>query len=274
MPMPKYDFSGKVAFITGGARGAGKNHALTYAENDADVVIFDIAGKENSPEDMSTSDQLNSVAEKIEKMGQNVLAIQGDVSNETDVERAMQKTIDEFGKIDFLANNAGVGNVIDMVDMTEEQWDWKLDVDLKGVWLCTKHAARHMIDGGQGGKIINTSSVGGLTGDPGLAHHTAAKHGVIGFTKTAAIELAEHNINVNAVCPTAMATETFLETGGMDDDPALSKMKKISGPSNLFEPGTPIPVSNVSQAHMYLSSEAADYVTGIAFPVDAGSSAK
>jgi SDR family mycofactocin-dependent oxidoreductase len=273
--MAQYDFSGKVAFLTGAARGQGRSHAQHYAKHGADVVVTDIGHNvEEVPYDMGTTDELEETAGLVEAEGQEALAIEVDVRDEAQVEAAVEETIDHFGQIDFLGNNAGYWPSSDMTQMDESQWDAVVDTVLKGVWLPSKHVGQHFIDRGDGGKIISTSSTAGLVAGPGAGHYTAAKHGVIGLTKTLALEMAEFDVNVNAVCPTALDSpgmNKFIESYGTE---MLEDMGELSGPMNVFEPGEMIEPRDISEAYMWLSSDAARYVTGIALPVDAGATAK
>ncbi|RDZ97012.1 SDR family mycofactocin-dependent oxidoreductase, partial [Haloferax sp. Atlit-6N] len=181
---------------------------------------------------------------------------------------------DEMGKIDFLANNAGIESIADGVEMDEMTWDEMIDTNLKGVWLCSKHVGQHFIERGDGGNIVSTSSTAGQVGIPGNAHYVSAKHGVVGLTKTLALELAEYDVNVNAVCPTGVSTpmvDGVLEAYGEE---ALEEATEMTGPWNIFGDGGMIDAADISEAYMWLSSDAARYVTGTALAVDAGLMAK
>jgi SDR family mycofactocin-dependent oxidoreductase len=272
--VPRYDFDGQVAFVTGAGRGQGRSHAQYYAKHGADVVVTGSAhGIETSQYPLASDGQLDETASLVEAEGQDALVLRADVRQERAVEAAVEKAIDHFGKIDILANNAGIWNVTDLVEMDEQQWDELVDSDLKGAWLCAKHVGQHFIDRGDGGKIVSTASTAGLVGAKGSGHYAAAKHGVVGLTKALALELAEYDVNVNAVAPTGVATpmiDGILETVG---ESALASVSDASGSMNvldeqLIEPG------DVSEAYMWLSSDAARYVTGAVLPVDAGMLAK
>jgi len=273
--MPAYDFSGKVAFVTGAAHGQGRTHAQHYAKHGADVVVTDICHNVDTvPYDLGTEDELHETAGLVEAEGQDVLALEMDVRDEVEVEAAVDEAIEEFGRIDFLANNAGFWPPADTVEMDEQMWDDVVDTLLKGVWLPSKHVGKHFIDRGDGGKIVSTSSTAGLTGIPGFGHYVAGKHGVIGLTKTLALELAEYDVNVNAVCPTGVDTpgnEGLMEAYGEE---ILAELGELAGPFNVLDPGEMLDPDDISEAYMWLSSDAARYVTGIALPVDAGFSAK
>ncbi|MEF8857569.1 MAG: SDR family NAD(P)-dependent oxidoreductase, partial [Halolamina sp.] len=149
--MPEYDFSGQVAFVTGAGRGQGRSHAQHYASHGADVVLTDICENiETNPYELSTTDDLEETASIVEDAGQEALTIEMDVRNEDEVEAAVDDAVEEFGKIDILANNAGIFNAADMTEMDEQQWDEMIDTNLKGVWLCAKHVGQHFIDRGDG----------------------------------------------------------------------------------------------------------------------------
>ena len=273
--MPEYDFSGQVAFVTGAAHGQGRSHAQHYAKHGADVVVTDVGHNlDNVPYDMGTADELHETASMIEDEGQGALALEVDVREEDQVASAVDEALEEFGYIDILANNAGIWPMADAVEMDEELWDVVIDTILKGVWLSSKHVGQHFVERGDGGKIISTSSTAGLVGAPGVAHYTAGKHGVIGLTKTLALELAEYDVNVNAVCPTALDSpgmQNYIESYGPE---MLEEMGELTGPMNVMDPGEMIEEEDISEAYMWLSSDAARYVTGVSLPVDAGMLAK
>ncbi|MFD1600178.1 mycofactocin-coupled SDR family oxidoreductase [Halobellus rarus] len=273
--MPEYDFSGKVAFVTGAGHGQGRSHAQHYAKHGADVVVTDICENiETNPYDLSTPDELEETASIVEDEGQEALTIEMDVREESQVEAAVDEAVDHFGKVDILANNAGIFNAADMTEMPEQQWDEMIDTNLKGVWLCSKHVGQHFIERGDGGKIVSTSSAAGLIGTPSAGHYVATKHGVIGLTKTLALELAEYDVNVNAVCPTGVETPMIAGFTEAYGEELMDEMGAFSGPWSVFEGVDMIEATDVSEAYMWLSSDAARYVTGIALPVDAGMTAK
>lgn len=274
--MVQYDFSDKVAFITGAGHGQGRSHAEMYASHGADVVVTDIAAdKEGVRYEQATSDDLEETADLVEAQGQEALALVMDVTEEDDVERAVSEAVDHFGKVDFLANNAGVLDSTRLVDLEEENWDAVVDTNLKGVWLCSKHVGQHFIERGGGGKIISTVSNGAFRGSTGRAgHYGAAKWGVRGLTKTLAIELAEYDVNVNAVAPTGVGTPMIEGMAGLFGEELFEKMQELGGISNLLTPGELIEPKDVSEAYMWLSSDAARFVTGHTLKVDAGDTAK
>ena len=273
--MVTYDFSGKVAFVTGAAHGQGESHAVNYAKNGADVVLADICEDiETNPYGLGTEDDLAETASLVEDEGQEALTIGMDVRDEDQVESAVDEALDEFGRIDILANNAGIWNMSEITQMDEQMWDDLIDTNLKGVFLCSKHVGKHFIDRSDGGKIISTSSTAGFAGIAGGGHYVAAKHGVVGLTKTLALELAEYDVNVNAVAPTGV--DTPLVAGMMEayGEEAMDEMGAMAGPFNVLDPGEMVDAQDITEAYLWLSSDAARYVTGITLPVDAGFLAK
>ncbi|WP_232701953.1 mycofactocin-coupled SDR family oxidoreductase [Halobacterium wangiae] len=272
--MPSYDFDGQVAFVTGAGRGQGRSHAVTYAEHGADVVVTDACRDlESAPYLLASAEDLEETASQVEDAGGRALPIQVDVREEDQVESAVEEALDEFGRVDVLANNAGIWTVTDLAEMDERTWDETVDTDLEGTWRCAKHVGKHFVDRGDGGKIVSTASTAGLVGARGSGHYTAAKHGIVGLTKTLALELAEYDVNVNCVAPTGVDTPMIdgtLETVG---EAALNAVSDASGSMNVIDDQLLEP-RDVSEAYMWLSSDAARYVTGVTLPVDAGMLAK
>jgi len=274
--MPEYDFDGQVAFVTGAGRAQGESHAEHYAKHGADIVVTDICENiDTNPYDMSTSTELEGTASAVEDHGQEALTIEMDVRDEDQVEAAVEEALDRFGHIDVLANNAGIFNASELVELGEHQWDEMLDTNLKGVWLCSKHVGKHFVDRGDGGNIVSTTSGLGMQAAYSCGHYGAAKWGVRGLTKTLALELAEYDVNVNCIAPTVVDTpmiDGFVEAYGEE---ILAEMGELSGPVNVFHPEDGgIEPQDISEGYMWLSSDAARYVTGITLPVDAGFTAK
>jgi len=272
--IPEYDFSGQVAFVTGAARGQGRSHAVAYAEHGADVVVTDICDSLATADyPLGTTADLEETAELIEREGQEALPLEMDVRDEAQVQAAVERAVEEFGRIDVLANNAGIWNLEYLHEMSEQQWDEMLDTDLKGVWLCSKHVAQHMIERGEGGKIVSTASTAGHGASYRGGHYTAAKHGVVGLTKSFAIELGQYDINVNCVSPTGIdspMTRGLTEKYGQE---AIAELNEYTGSWNVIDDG-PVESQDVTEAYLWLSSDAARYVTGTAVAVDAGLMAK
>jgi NAD(P)-dependent dehydrogenase (short-subunit alcohol dehydrogenase family) len=241
----------KIALVTGGASGIGRGTALVFAREGAKVVIADLAAEGGE-----------ETVRSIKEAGGDAAYVKCDVSQASDVEALVKKTVDMYGRLDCAFNNAGVGPFGTTTDCSEEDWDITINVNLKGVWLCMKYEIQHMLSQG-GGVIVNTASVGGLIGTPGIAAYTASKHGVIGLTKTAALEYVQAGIRVNAVCPGTVLTP--LVERGLAANPAMKDALLSKHPIGRFGK-----TEEIAEAVVWLCSDAASYVTGIAFPVDGG----
>jgi NAD(P)-dependent dehydrogenase (short-subunit alcohol dehydrogenase family) len=199
----------------------------------------------------------------IQDDGGSALFIKCDVSKSADVADMIQKTIDTFGRLDFAVNNAGVeGATAPTHECTEENWDRTININLKGVWLCMKHEITHMLKQGKGA-IVNTASVAGLIGFQGLPAYVVSKHGIVGLTKTAALENAKQGIRINAVCPGVIRTPMVDRTTGKDKT-VEKKFEDMEPVGRMGEP------EEVAEAIVWLCSDAASFVTGHAMPVDGG----
>jgi 3-oxoacyl-[acyl-carrier protein] reductase len=236
----------KVAIVTGAGQGIGKEIALSLAKEGAKVVVSDITEK---------------IHVVVKEIGSQALAIKADVSDRKETEELVKKTIKKFGKIDILVNNAGIFPFKSLIDMKEEDWDKVLNVNLKGVFNCTK-AVLPTMKKQKYGKIINIASIAGFrVGYVGLTHYCASKAGIVGFTKAAALELAEYGINVNAIAPGS------IETPGVTSTMSKEEMKKFAEtiPTKRF--GQPIDIANIV---IFLASDESSYITGECIVVDGG----
>jgi len=270
----RWDFSGTVVLITGAAQGQGRSHALAFAEAGADLVICDLpAGTElaGAPYPLGDPSKLDAVAGECRAHGARVVAVTCDVRDSDQVQAMVAAAIAEFGRIDVLVNNAGLVGVREVVDMPEQEWDALVGTNLRAIFVCCKYVAREMIKNASG-KIINTASVNSFAGVPGSAHYVAAKHGVAGFSKALAIELAPHGITVTYVCPTAVNT-SMAEIVTAEHVPADhgERLAAINGSWNILDENqAPLEPGEVSQAVMFLASDASKYMTGVPLLVDAG----
>jgi NAD(P)-dependent dehydrogenase (short-subunit alcohol dehydrogenase family) len=245
--------TGKVALVTGGSSGIGRATCLCFAREGAQVVL--------AARRVTEGEQ---TAQMVREAGGEALFVRADVSQAADVQALVRTCVETYGRLDYACNNAGIeGTIVSLVDYSEAQWDTIIDINLKGTWLCMKAEIPHMITHG-GGVIINVASVAGMIGFPGLGPYVATKHGIIGLTKTAAMEYAQQNIRVNVVCPglidTAMA-DRF--TGGPDS--AVEQF--IMSLKPMRRRGTS---AEVAEAVVWLCADAASYVTGHSMVVDGG----
>jgi SDR family mycofactocin-dependent oxidoreductase len=265
-----YDFRGQVVLVTGGARGQGRSHALAFAEAGADIVIADIgAAIESVLYPLATTEELNATAAEIEALHVRCLPAVCDVRDARQVEALVDDALAHFGRIDVLINNAGIESISSLVDMGEQQWDDVVDTCLRGAFLCSKYVVPNMIERRRG-KIVSTGSTSSYVGVPRNAHYVAAKHGIMGLTKSLALELAEYGINVNAVCPGGMDTPMTAGMLASRDAEWLTGLGELTGIWNLFAPEAMLQPEEISHAMLWLSSDAADFVTGTSIMVDAG----
>ena len=237
----------KVAVITGAGSGMAKASVKVFVREGAKVVAADVSGAEK-----------DTAAE----VGGAVVPVHCDVTRESDVEAMVQTALDEFGRVDIVLNVAGIGDGAMTADVTMEQYDRVMDIDLRGVILGMKHGIRAMVASG-GGSIVNWSSVGGLNGSMGVVVYNAAKSGVIGATKVAAVEYATQGIRVNCICPGYIATEIMGANGA--DIPGITEHAAMRRAGEAHE---------VAEVAAFLASDKASFVTGAILPVDGGWSAR
>lgn len=243
---------GKVAIVTGGARGMGHAHCIELAREGADIVTCSRSKPDKTVED-------------VKALGRRCIGMSVDVSNAKQVKEMVDRTAEEFGKIDILVNNAGIAKRLPTHEITENQWDEMMAVNLKGPWLACKYVIPHMIRQ-KSGRIVNIASIAGLRGYANQAHYTASKHGLIGLTTALAVELAPHKVTVNAICPGATNT-SMLEECAKDDGLTIQ---------DFIDGVIPIPLGRIldpreiSNAVVYFASEAAENITGQSLVMDGG----
>jgi len=240
------NLSNRVAIVTGSARGIGRAIALRLADAGANIVVSDI-------------DDAEPVANEIRAKGRQSLAVKANVTSATDVEKLVEATVSNFGRVDILVNNAGITRDQLLLRMSEEEWDAVLNVNLKSVFLCTRAVLRHMLKQ-HWGRIISISSIVGVVGNPGQANYAASKAGIIGFTKTIAREVGSRGITANAIAPGFIETKM---TQALNENQRQELMKRIP----LGSLGTP---QDVAEAVAFLASEEARYITGQVLGVDGG----
>lgn len=246
----------KVALVTGGGSGIGRATAIAFARTGAKVVVGDVL--------MDGADETNR---QIRQLGGESIAVLCDVSKSADVKTLVEKTITTYGRLDYAFNNAGVeGSVAPVTDWSEEMWDRVCDINLKGIWLCMKYEIPEMLKQGHGA-IVNTSSISGLVGSPGLSGYTASKHGVVGVTKCVALEYAKAGIRINAICPASIQTPLIDRV--IVAHPEMKAFLENAQP--IGRTGT---AEEVAAAVVWLCSDASSYITGIALAIDGGVSAQ
>ena len=260
---------GKVALITGAARGQGRAHAVTMAREGADIVALDVCKDLPYPRySLANPQDLQETVEQVQDIGRNALGIMADVRSPQEMEASVKQAVETFGHIDILVCNAGIADMALTWDITEEWWDIMLDVNLKGYWLAVKYVVPKMLAQGTGGRIIMTSSVAGLRGEPGMAHYCASKWGVIGLAKSLAQELAQHNITVNTLHPTAVDTDIISGMAKAAEMPREELVDFIFLSHTM--PVKLIDADDVAKAALWLATDEARYVTGQKLKVDAG----
>ena len=262
------DFDGRVAFITGAAHGQGRAVALALAAAGAHIVAFDVAGKIEYPAyAQGSTAELDSLKSEVESLGRRALVFAGDVRDAAAIQRAVDATVAELGRIDVLFNNAGIVAYAAADAMTELEWDAMIDINLKGPFLVARSVIPVMKAAGSG-VIINNSSVMGLRGGNRLSHYVASKHGLTGLTKAWAIELAPHGIRVVSIHPTGVNTPMNDGLAELEGATAIEIAERSAG--NLL-PGVPwIETADVAELVLYLASDRARFATGAQFTLDAG----
>jgi len=253
------NLSGKTAIVTGGSLGIGYGISFRLAEAGANVIIAS-----------RNLEEAEAAVNDITKQGFKAKAIPTDVSKEEDVKALVEKVIKEFGSIEILVNNAGIYPFAPLAELTAEIFDKTIAVNLRGVFLCAKYVSQEMIKKGKGGKIINISSIDSIHPSAvGLSHYDASKHGVWGFTKNIALELAKYNIQVNAVAPGAIMTPGASKAEFIDNKPV--KLERNPEPDKMDVPmgrrGVP---DDIGKTVLFLASEMATYLTGSQIVVDGG----
>jgi (+)-trans-carveol dehydrogenase len=269
---------GKVALVTGAARGQGRSHSVRLAAEGADVIAVDVCADplKTLSYGLGTEAELDETIAAIEGHGRRAIKAVADVRSLPEMEQAVKAGLDELGKIDIVCANAGIGSWAVAWEMTAEQWQEMIDVNLTGVFNTARAALPSMVERGEGGCLVLTSSTAGLRAYANTAHYTAAKHGVIGLMKVLAQEAAAHKIRVNAVCPTTVRTPLVINDATFElfapdkQNPTEDDVREAFEGLNLLPNVAWIEPSDVSDAVLFLCSDAAKFMTGVALPVDAG----
>jgi len=275
--MSKLD--GKVAFITGAARGQGRSHALRLAQEGADIIAVDLCAQVDSVGyPLATPEDLAETVQQVEALDRRIVAAQADVRDTAALTQAVDEGVAQLGRLDIVLANAGIASFAPVGELTDALWDDMIDINLTGVFKTVRAALPHLRAHGQGGAIVITSSTAGIKGMANLAHYVSAKHGVVGLMKTLANELAPEMIRVNSVHPTAVDTDMIHndQTYGLfvPDKPASEVTRDEAG--EIFQALNALPIRwvdpvDISNAILFLVSDDGRYVTGVQLPVDAGS---
>jgi SDR family mycofactocin-dependent oxidoreductase len=260
--------AGKVAFITGAARGQGRAHAVRLAEEGADIIAIDICRDYDTVGyPLATEADLAETVKAVEALDRRIVASVADVRDAGALKAAVDDGVAQLGRLDIVSANAGICTIQSWDEVTPQVWQDTLDTNLTGVWNTMVVSVPHLIAAG-GGSIICTSSTAGIKGLPYLAPYVAAKHGVVGIARTMANELARHSIRVNTVHPTGVDTPMGTGLGGLEPlinrDPSLGPIYMNTLPVETVDP------RDISNAVLFLASDEARYVTGLEFTVDAG----
>jgi SDR family mycofactocin-dependent oxidoreductase len=268
---------GKVAFITGAARGMGQSHATTLAREGADIVMVDIDENIDSvPYDLATADQLEQTRAEVEALGRRVIAAHADVRRQDQLDAVVARAVEEFGGIDICIANAGIWSIAPYWEMEEQQWQDMVDINLSWVWRTAKAATPSMLERG-GGAIVLISSVNGLEPNASFAHYTSAKAGVIGLMMAIAFEGGPHNIRCNAICPGVVDTPMNDWQGAYDlfaGKPGGTREDRYAGAMHwsLLKGRGVLPRSAVSNAILWMVADTGEDITGLVVPIDGGHS--
>lgn len=271
---------GKVAFITGVARGMGRSHAIRLAGEGADIIGLDLVEQVDSVRyPLATAGDLAETVKLVEAAGGRIVVSKGDVRTPDDVEAALASGLEAFGHVDIVIANAGIASFAPSWQMSEATWQDMIDINLTGVFHTVRAAIPSMIEAGNGGSIVLISSVAGIKGIRNLIHYSSAKHGLVGMMQGLANELAEYNIRVNTIHPTSVSTPmvindvTFRAFRPDLVDPSESDIREAM----LGQNALPIPyveAIDVSNAILFLASDEARYITGVSLPIDGGALVK
>ena len=267
---------GKVVFITGAARGQGRALSVRFAQEGASIIAVDVCAPIGGiPIDLGTEEDLRQTVAAVEAAGGKILARIADVRDAAALDQAVQEGLSQLGRLDVVIANAGTSWPGRALELTDQQWQTIIDVNLTGVWRTCKAAVPAIIDGGRGGSVILTSSVGGLRGYENIANYVAAKHGVVGLMRTLALELAPHSIRVNTLHPGNTRTALMLNDVTMRkfrpdlEHPTEDDLAEVTIGMNVL-PTAWIQPEDIANAALFLGSEESRFVTGSTFTVDAG----
>jgi SDR family mycofactocin-dependent oxidoreductase len=267
---------GKVAFITGAARGQGRSHAVRLAQEGADIIAVDVCRQvETVPYPTATSEDLAETVRQVEALDRRIIATEADVRDLAALQAAVDDGVTQLGRLDIVLANAGISTPASTLEMDEETWSTMIDVNLTGQWKAIKAAVPHVVAGGRGGSVVITSSLAAIYANPNTAHYSAAKAGLVMFAKVLAKELAPHSIRVNTIHPTTVATDMILNEPTYRlfrpdlENPTRADFEEAALTLNKL-PVPAIEAVDISNAVLYLVSDEGRYVTGTTHVVDAG----
>ncbi len=272
--------SGKVALVTGAARGQGRSHAVRLAEEGADIIAVNICAQIDSVlYPMATPMDLDETVALVEKLGRRVVRRQADVRDVDHLAAAVADGVAELGRLDVVCANAGIASYGPSWELATQTWQDMIDVNLTGVWNTVRSAIPTMIEQGEGGSLILTSSTAGLVAIPTASHYSAAKTGVVALARALAQELGPHFIRVNTVHPTGVDTDMLHneQTYGLFVPPGSEAGREVIAPMTTAQNAIPVPwvePRDISNAVLFLASDESRYVTGCALTVDAGATIK
>ncbi|MBT0771720.1 mycofactocin-coupled SDR family oxidoreductase [Kineosporia sp. J2-2] len=269
-------FEGKVAFITGAARGQGRSHAIKLAEEGADIIAVDIADQvTTAPYPTSTAEDLAETVKAVEALDRRIIARTADIRDLAALTAVAKEGVAEFGRLDIVLANAGISSMGPLLDLDENTWQEMIDINLSGAWKTLKATVPHIIDGGRGGSVVITSSLAAMVANGNNGHYSAAKAGLVSLMKTAAKEWAPHNIRVNTIHPTTVQTPMIINDATFRlfrpdiENPTYDDFIVAANTLNAL----PVPVTeaiDITNAVLYLTSDEGRYVTGTTMVVDAG----
>jgi SDR family mycofactocin-dependent oxidoreductase len=267
---------GKVAFITGAARGQGRSHALRLAQEGADIIAVDVCKQiETVPYPTATPDDLAETVRQVEALDRRIVAAEVDVRDLAGLTKAVDEGVAQLGRLDIVLANAGISTPASTLEMDEETWSTMIDVNLTGVWKTLRASVPHILAGGRGGSVVITSSLAAIYANPNTAHYSAAKAGLVMLARVMAKELAPQNIRVNTIHPTTVATDMILNEPTYRlfrpdlEHPTRADFEEAALTLNKM-PVPAIDAVDISNAVLYLVSDDGRYVTGTTHVVDAG----
>jgi SDR family mycofactocin-dependent oxidoreductase len=267
---------GRVAFITGAARGQGRSHAVRMAAEGAEIIAFDVCRQvETVPYPTARSADLAKTVAEVQRLGRRIVPVEGDVRDLDGLQFAVDKGFAELGRLDIVIANAGISSTAPTLEMSEETWQTMIDVNLTGVWKTIKAAVPKIVEGGRGGSVVIISSLAALRANRNIAHYTAAKAGLVGLMRILAKELASEGIRVNSIHPTTVATPMVLNDAmyRLFCPDVANPTKEDFFKATRVMNGLPTPYldsADISNAILYLTSEEGRFVTGTTHVLNAG----